>query len=76
MWVNKSKLRILEYVEGDLFFTQCADAAGYDAEIATLCKFHEPAPSFVAIDDKNVTAYYQDRSEFFIHQPERPDTSS
>lgn len=71
IWLNKSKLRIVEYVEGDLFFTQCDDAAGYDAEIAALCAFHGAGPAFVVIDDKAaVTKYYQDRSTLYIHPPE------
>ena len=72
VWVSKEKLRILEYIEGDVIFTQCDAAAGYDAQIATLCEVHEEAPAFVAIDDESVTAYYQDRNEFFVHPPERP----
>ena len=71
VWVNKEKLRILQYLEGDVIFTQCDDAAGYDAEIATLCGAYEAAPGFVTIDDESVTAYYQDRNEFYVHPPEK-----
>ena len=66
IWVNKTARRILLFAEGDLSFTQCADAASYDAQMAAICSFHEASPSFVAITDDAVTAYYQDRSEFFI----------
>ena len=34
VWVNKSQLRLLSFVEGDLYLTLCADAAAYDAEIS------------------------------------------
>jgi len=67
VWVNRTRLRILQYVEGDVYFTQCADAEGYDAEIAALCAFHEAAPSMVVIDDGGkATAYYQNRRDLFI----------
>ena len=70
VWVNKTKLRTLSYVEGDVFFTQCPDAAAYDAEIAEMCSFYGTSPSFVVIDDGGTTAYYQDRNEFFINPPD------
>lgn len=69
VWLNRTKLRTLEYAEGDLIFTQAADAAGYDAEVAGLCAFHGAGPAFVVIDDKAVTKYYQDRSALYIDPP-------
>lgn len=71
-WINKEKLRLLQYVEGDLVFTQCRDAASFDSEIASLCSSYGEYPSFIAIDleAKNETHYYQDRSKFFI-DPDR-----
>ncbi len=69
VWVNRTRLRILQYVEGDVIFTQCADAEGYDPEIAALCAFYDPAPSVIAIDGGGkATAYYQNRRSLFIDQ--------
>lgn len=67
-WINKEKLRILQYVEGDVFFTQCEDAEGFDREVASLCSFHDATPEFVGFDleENSETHYYQDRSKFFI----------
>ncbi len=66
VWVNKTTLRTLQFIEGDLYLTQCADAAAYDAEIAALCSFYTAASAFVAIGETGTTAYYQDRAQFFI----------
>jgi len=72
-WLNKSELRIFQYAEGDLCFTQCDTAEGYDREIAALCAFHEASPAYVVIDDEAVTHYYQDRSTLYIHPPAKPE---
>ena len=66
VWTNPGQRRILSFAEGDVSFTQCPDDESYDREIAELCSFHEPAPSFVTIRDGEATAYYQDRAECFI----------
>lgn len=69
-WADKEDLRILTYAEGDVIFTQCADAESFDAELAHMCEFHAPAPSFTTIDENAVTRYYEDRREHFV-DPER-----
>jgi hypothetical protein len=71
-WVNKERLYILQYVEGDVTYTQCEDAESFDKEIAALCSFHGQSPSFVCFDleAKTETHHYQDRSKFFI-DPDR-----
>jgi len=67
-WVNKEKLRLLQYVEGDVLFIQCQDAESFDREIASLCSCYGESPSLIEFDleAKKETHYYQDRSEFFI----------
>jgi hypothetical protein len=76
IWVDKAERRVLSYVEGDVYLTRCADDESYDREIAALCAFHGPAPSFVTIDDEKVTAYYQDRARFFIDPKRAPQEPS
>ncbi len=78
IWVNKTTLRILSYVEGDVSFTQCPDAVAFDAEIAALCSFYGTSASFVVIDvdDNAATAFYQDRREFFINPPDADGTAA
>ncbi len=68
VWVNKAERRMLHYVEGDVFLTLCDDPESYDAEIAAMCVYYEPAPAFVAIDVEKGqrTDYYQGRVQFFI----------
>lgn len=67
-WVNKEKLYILQYVEGDVSFTQCGDAESFDKEVAALCSFHDEAPAFICFDleAKTETHYYQDRAKLFV----------
>ena len=69
-WTNKVDLLILTYAEGDVIFTQCADAEHYDAELASMCDFYAPAPSFTTIDEGTVSRYYEDRREHFV-DPQR-----
>jgi len=76
VWLNKAKLRTLAYIEGDLIFTQCVDAAGYDAKISALCAFHQAAPAFVGIKPASVTKYYQDRSALYINPPASSESES
>ena len=71
-WVNKDRLRILRYVEGDVVFTQCQEAESFDREIASLCSFYGETPSLIEFDleANREIHYYQDRSKFFI-DPDR-----
>ena len=66
VWVNKTTRQILQYVEGDISFTQCTDAESYDSELEALCSSHDTRPAFIAVGDDDVAAYYQDRGELFI----------
>lgn len=71
IWLNKSKLQTLHYVEGDVSFTQCDSPESFDSEVAALCSFYKAAPAFTSFDENwTATQYYQDRSEFFI-DPDR-----
>ncbi len=72
-WCNKSQLRILQFIEGELYLTLCQDAASFDAELASLCVQNPAAPAFVVIDESSVTSCYQDRRELFF-EPERAPT--
>ncbi|MEM9553692.1 MAG: hypothetical protein AAGC60_05490 [Acidobacteriota bacterium] len=70
VWLSKSKLSTLSYLEGDLYFVQCPDAEHYDAELVDLCNVHPPAPAFTTISDGVLTRHYVDRREHFL-DPER-----
>jgi hypothetical protein len=73
IWINKAELRILSFVEGDVYLTLCTDADSYDAEVAELCSSLRPAPGFVAITDSARTDYYQDRRQFFVDPARAPE---
>ncbi len=75
VWVNKSQLRLLSFVEGDLYLTLCADPAGYDAEISDLCSCFGRSPAYVAVSDDLVTVGYQGRSQFFIDPARAPEAA-
>lgn len=68
VWVNKEKLQIITYAEGDIITTICNNKETFNAEILTMDKFYEKTASFTTIDfGKNLTTkYYQDRNEFLI----------
>ena len=72
VWVNKAKRRILTYVEGDVAFTQCDSDETYDAEMAAMCSYYgeASATSVIDVDEKTMTRFYQDQSQFFI-DPEK-----
>ncbi len=74
-WCDKAGLKLVSYVEGDVYFTQCADAESFDAEMAALCESQPPGASFSTIGDGVVTRFYQDRREFF-HDPSKCPASS
>ena len=75
VWVNKSKLRLLSFVEGDLYLTLCADAAAYDAEISDRCSSYGRSPIYVAVSDDQITAGYQVRSQLFIDPARAPEAA-
>ena len=74
VWVNKEKLRTLSYMEGDIYFTQCADAESFDAELARMCLYHQPTPAFIGINPEKGerTDYYQGRLQFFSDPAHAP----
>ena len=72
IWTNKSERRTLSYVEGDIYFVQCADDESYDREVAAMCEFHQPSPEFIVLDKKGRTDYYQDRAQHFIDPTRYP----
>ncbi len=74
-WFDKEGLKLVSYVEGDVYFTQCVDKESFDAEMAALCESQPPGASFSTIGDGVVTRFFQDRREFF-HDPLKCPASS
>ncbi|NJL27822.1 MAG: hypothetical protein HC897_07950 [Thermoanaerobaculia bacterium] len=66
IWANKGKRQVLKYIEGDIYFVEADSDESYDAEIEALCRFHEPAPAAIAIDETSETRFFQNRAELFI----------
>lgn len=67
VWVNKKRLKILTYAEGDITMVTCPDAAHFNAEIKNMNEFYEEGFVAKTIDmDAKMTVYRQDRSKFFI----------
>lgn len=52
IWVHKEKMKITQYIEGDIFKTRCHSPESFNAEIADLCDFYK--------------ILKQDRKQFFI----------
>ena len=76
VWINKTELRILSFVEGDLYLTLCPDPVSYDAEVSELCANCKASPAFVALSEGKATQYFQDRSQFFIDPSNAPETET
>ena len=72
---QQEQLRLLSFVEGDLYLTLCADAAAYDAEISERCSCYGRSPIYVALSDDQVTVGYQDRSQLFIDPARAPEAA-
>ena len=67
VWVNKGKLMTLSYTEGDWYLVTCADAAHFNAEIASANAFYGEGFIAKAYDlQGNCEVARQDRSEFLI----------
>ena len=68
VWVNKKRLKILTYAEGDIIMVTCPDAAHFNAEIESMNKFYEEGFIAKAIDpeENKMTIFVQDRNLFFL----------
>ena len=76
VWINKTELRILSFVEGDLYLTLCPDPVSYDAEVSELCANCKASPAYVVLSEGKATHYFQDRSQFFIDPAKAPETEA
>ena len=69
-WVNKQRLQIRTYCEGDFSVVTCPDADHFDAQLVSMDKCYGKSPFASTMDEYgNWTEHFESRDIFFIGEP-------
>jgi len=65
-WVNKVKLLVLTYAEGDWTLMECETVERFNAQITSMNEFYNEGFECIAIGKTEITVCRQDRTKFLI----------
>lgn len=68
VWVNKKKMMILSYTEGDHYLNICHDVESFNKQIKEINKFYGEGFICKTFSEDGCVTYTQDRNKFFIKE--------
>jgi len=66
VWVNKKKLMILSYAEGDHYLNICHDKDSFNKQIKEINEFYGEGFICKVFNESGKTTFVQDRSRFLV----------